>query len=120
MQRYNMAHRKGAAEVFPWALRAQTPILAFTATRWGTLLEGHTEWPHNPPTAADCYRYCLAEEAVRCVLTAPRSLDQLDANVSVLTARVMNPEIRRRWERFGDILYHDGSSRGQNYETRWP
>jgi aryl-alcohol dehydrogenase-like predicted oxidoreductase len=38
MHRFNMAHRKAAAEVFPAALEAQIPVVAFTATRWGTLL----------------------------------------------------------------------------------
>ena len=38
MHRFNMAHRKAAHEVFPAAAKARTPIVAFTATRWGTLL----------------------------------------------------------------------------------
>jgi hypothetical protein len=31
--------RKAAHEVFPAAAKARTPIVAFTAIRWGTLLE---------------------------------------------------------------------------------
>src|SRR5215471_11983368 len=60
MHRFNMAHRKAAHEVFPAAVKARTPIIAFTATRWGTLLEPQADWPNPPPTASDCYRYCLA------------------------------------------------------------
>jgi aryl-alcohol dehydrogenase-like predicted oxidoreductase len=39
MHRFNMAHRKAGQEVFPEAIRSKTPVVAFTATRWGTLLE---------------------------------------------------------------------------------
>src|SRR5438046_6548852 len=74
MHRFNMAHRKAAREVFPAAAKARTPIVAFTATRWGTLLEPHADWPGRPPTASDGYRYCLAHRPVLVVLTAPRPL----------------------------------------------
>src|SRR5260370_9320011 len=68
---------KFKCEVFPVAAKARTPIVAFTATRWGTLLEPYATWPGPPPTAPDCYRYCLAQPSVRVVLTAPRSLTEL-------------------------------------------
>ena len=74
MHRFNMAHRKAAQEVFPAAAKARTPIVAFTATRWGTLLEPYADWPGPPPTASDCYRFCLSQPPVQVVLTAPRSL----------------------------------------------
>src|SRR5262245_26803601 len=45
MHRYNMAHRKAAAEVFPAAIQSKTPVVAFTATRWGTLLQSPDQWP---------------------------------------------------------------------------
>src|SRR5262245_52293094 len=51
MHRFNMAHRKAAHEVFPVAAKARTPIVAFTATRWGTLLEPYASGParRRPP-----------------------------------------------------------------------
>src|SRR5205807_4881615 len=52
MHRFNLAHRKAAREVFPAAAKARTPIVAFTATRWDTLLEPHADWPGPPPTAS--------------------------------------------------------------------
>jgi aryl-alcohol dehydrogenase-like predicted oxidoreductase len=84
MYRFNMAHRKAAHEVFPAAAKARTPIVAFTATRGGTLLEPYADWPGPPPTASDCYRYCLAQPSVHVVLTAPRSLAELEQNLDVL------------------------------------
>ena len=117
MHRFNMAHRKAAQEVFPAAAKARTPIVTFTATRWGTLLEPHADWPGSPPTATDCYRYCLAEPAVQVVLTAPRSLAELEQNLTVPELPLMSKQQRRQWERFGDLVY--GAGQGA-FETSWP
>jgi aryl-alcohol dehydrogenase-like predicted oxidoreductase len=117
MHRFNMAHRKAAEEVFPAAARARTPVVAFTATRWGTLLEPVADWPDPPPTASDCYRYCLAQPAVQVVLTAPRSLAELEQNLDVLALPPMNKQERDRWQRFGDLVY--GAGKGA-FETSWP
>lgn len=119
MHRFNMAHRKAAAEVFPSAISSKTPVVAFTATRWGTLLEGDAGWPDAPPTAADCYQYCLSQPAVQVVLTAPKSIQELDQNVRVLKLPPMKRECRKKWERFGDIVYERSGSRAA-YESRWP
>ena len=117
MHRFNMAHRKAAGEVFPTALQSQTPIVAFTATRRGTLLERHQKWHEDPPSAADCYRYCLADPAVHIVLTAPRSLAELEENLEVLKLPPMRDWDRARWERFGDHVYAVGTDA---FEKRWP
>jgi aryl-alcohol dehydrogenase-like predicted oxidoreductase len=117
MHRYNMAHRKATNDVFPAAIETQTPVVAFTATRWGTLLTHRTEWPGDPPSAADCYRYCLAHPAVKLVLTAPRSLNELDENLEVLDKPTMSKRDRVRWERFGDLVHGCGKDA---FETRWP
>jgi aryl-alcohol dehydrogenase-like predicted oxidoreductase len=117
MHRFNMAHRKAAHEVFPAAAKARTPIVAFTATRWGTLLEPYADWPGPPPTASDCYRYCLAQPSVHVVLTAPRSLAELEQNLDVLELPPMSKQERGQWQRFGDLVY--GAGKGA-FETSWP
>jgi aryl-alcohol dehydrogenase-like predicted oxidoreductase len=117
MHRFNMAHRKAAHEVFPAAGQARTPIVAFTATRWGTLLEPHVDWPGPPPTASDCYRYCLAHPSVQVVLTAPRSLPELEQNLGVLELPAMSKPERGQWQRFGDLVH--GAGKGA-FETTWP
>jgi len=116
MHRFNMAHRKAASEVFPAAIKARTPVVAFTATRWGTLLEPPADWDDKPPSAADCYRFCLAQKAVKVVLTAPRTLDELDSNLRVLEMPRMTARERAKWEHYGDAVYADGAS---GFETRW-
>lgn len=120
MHRYNMAHRKAESEVFPAALRAGTPVVAFTATRWGSLLKPHPEWSGDPPTATDCYRYCLAEAAVHLVLTAPSSMAELQQNQAVLKLPPMARDDSQRWNRFGDIIYNQARSAGHDFETQWP
>jgi aryl-alcohol dehydrogenase-like predicted oxidoreductase len=117
MHRFNMAHRKAALEVFPVAAKARTPIVAFTATRWGMLLKPYADWPGPSPTASDCYRYCLAERSVHVVLTAPRSLAELEQNLDVLESPPMSKQERAQWQRFGDLVY--GAGKGA-FETSWP
>jgi aryl-alcohol dehydrogenase-like predicted oxidoreductase len=139
MHRYNMAHRKSAQEVFPAAAKARTPVVAFTATRWGTLLEPNADWlgpplgesggcqldrptektlrSPRPPTASDCYRFCLAHPAVHVVLTAPHSLGELEQNLDVLDLPPMSKQERVKWHRFGDLVY--GAGKGA-FETSWP
>ena len=120
MHRFNMAHRKAANEVFPSAIAAQTPVVAFTATRWGTLLTPPDEWPGDAPGAADCYRFCLAQPAVELVLTAPKSVEELIANLDVLRSPAMDAESREHWEQYGDFVYNHGRGSDHDYETRWP
>jgi hypothetical protein len=103
--------------VFPAALRSSTPVVAFTATRWATLLEPPTEWPAAPASAADCYRYCLAQPAVTLVLTAPKTTRELDQNLEVLASPRMNARDQRGWERYGDLIHGRGIDA---FESQWP
>jgi aryl-alcohol dehydrogenase-like predicted oxidoreductase len=115
-----MAHRKATDEVFPAAVRSQTPVVAFTATRWGTLLESHAEGNGDPPSAADCYRFCLAQPAVHVVLTAPKTLQELNENLVALKSLPMSVKARRHWEQFGDMIYRRGGRSSHDFESRWP
>jgi len=117
MLRYNMAHRRLGRIVFPEARRGRRSVIAFTATRWGTLLSGCPEWRAAPPTALDCYRYCLAEPAVELVLSAASTVEQLTANLPALKAKKLGTKERRHWERYGDLVYGSGKGR---FEMQWP
>ena len=72
---------QGRNEVFPTALQSQTPIVAFTATRWGTLLEHHQQWPGDTPSRRGLLSILPGAPAVHIVLTAPRSLAELEENL---------------------------------------
>jgi predicted aldo/keto reductase-like oxidoreductase len=117
MHRFNMAHRKAESNVFPAAQETKTPVVAFTATRWRTLLEGRDDWSGAAPTAADCYRFCLSHPAVKLALSAPLGIDELEANLPALDEPTMTRRERTHWERFGDLVYGDGNHR---FETEWP
>jgi len=116
MHRYNMAHRKAEENVLPSAQTAGIPVIAFTCTRWGTLLKGHPNWQEKPPTAADCYRYVLNHGAVRLALTALQNLQQLQENLYVLQAPPLSPTEISRWQEYGDLIYGNGEDA---FETQW-
>lgn len=116
MHRYNMAHRKAEEQVFPMAQQARIPVVAFTCTRWGKLLQGHPNWQGEIPTAADCYRYALHQKAVKIALTAPETQAQLEENLSVLQVPEFTPEAIARWQEYGALIYGDGKDA---FETKW-
>lgn len=116
MHRYNMAHRKAEANVLPSAQTAGIPVVAFTCTRWGTLLKGHPHWQEAPPTAADCYRYVLSHPAVRIALTAPQNFQQLQENLWLLQAPPLSASEITRWQKYGDLIYGNGEDA---FETQW-
>ena len=118
MLRFNMAHRKAAAAVLPAAERTGKPVWAFTATRWGSLMRGHPRWTNGgPPSAVDCYRYCLSHRAIRTVISVPLTPAELRENLGVLRAGPLDAVEAARWEGYGDLVYGDGRD---PFETRWP
>lgn len=118
MHRYNMAHRGAEAEVLPAARAADIPVVAFTCTRWGSLLEGHRDWTADVPCAADCYRYALHHPAVRMALTAPQSVGELRENLAVLELGAEDRAERLAlWEEYGRLVYGDGND---SFETQYP
>ena len=87
MIRYNAAHRSAERDVFPVAQRLRTPVVTFTGLRWRALLQSTPDDPpgFSPPSAADCYRFCLSNPAVSVALTAPDNRADLEANLALLT-----------------------------------
>ncbi|QIR35460.1 aldo/keto reductase [Tolypothrix sp. PCC 7910] len=116
MHRYNMAHRKVEANVLPEAKRANVPLVAFTCTRWGTLLKGHPHWHGKLPTAADCYRYALNNSAVRLALTAPKTRQELEENLAVLHSPQLSNQEIAQWQEYGDLIYGNGQDA---FDTQW-
>lgn len=117
MHRYNMAHRGAEEAVLPAALTQRVPVVAFTCTRWGQLPAGHDRWSGPVPSAADCYRFALRHEAVQVALTAPGSLEELQANLAALRAPEPTEAEIAAWRAYGDVVH--GSGRDE-FETRWP
>jgi aryl-alcohol dehydrogenase-like predicted oxidoreductase len=82
MVRYNASHPGAEKDVFP--LLSTDPqeapgVLAFTATRWGTLLDPKLLPKNEPaPRGSDCYRFALSSPHVHATLAGPRNAEELD------------------------------------------
>ena len=118
MHRYNMAHRGSEEEVLPRAEELGIPVVAFTCTRWGTLLDGHNAWEKQTPGASDCYRFVLNNPAVQIALNAPATDIELSENLSEFTNGLEASESQiEEWEAYGKLVYGTGADA---FETRWP
>ena len=86
MIRYNAAHDGAETDVFPSTQSLGIPVVTFTALRWRDLLRPTREDPPGsvPPSAADCYRFCLQHPSVAVTLAAPSGRAQLDEALRVL------------------------------------
>jgi len=85
MLRHNFIHSGAETEVLPLAAERGTGVLVFSACCQGvTMKEG--------VSAADSYRYALAQPGVSACWTAPRNLDELRSNLAVLRTPGMPPE----------------------------
>ena len=86
MIRYNAAHRGAERDVFPVAQRRQIPVITFTGLRWKALLHSAPDDPptYVAPSAADCYRFCLAHPVVSIALMAPGNRPELEQNLRLL------------------------------------
>ena len=88
MVRYNAAHRGAEHEVFPVTDALGLPVIAYTALRWGALLEPTPDDPpgFRVPRAPDWYRFVLQSRSVAVVLAAPQNRAELDEDLEVLRA----------------------------------
>ena len=93
MIRYNAAHRGAERDVFPVAHKRRIPIVTFTGLRWKALLAHTPEDPpqFTPPSAVECYRFCLANPIVSVALAAPGNRSR-----SIRISRYWTTGVRRK------------------------
>jgi aryl-alcohol dehydrogenase-like predicted oxidoreductase len=96
MVRYNASHRRAAADVFPCAHASGQGIVAYTATRWGSLI--------GQASAADCYRFVLSQPAVSTCLFGPANEAELLEALRSLERGPMSPEELARMAQIGDVV----------------
>lgn len=77
MIRHSAAHPGAERSLFSRAAEAGVGVLGFSATSYGRLLGAGV-------TAADCYRYTLAQRGVSAVLSAPSWTREVVENLDVL------------------------------------
>jgi aryl-alcohol dehydrogenase-like predicted oxidoreductase len=106
MLRYNAASRGAERDVFPYLEEVTRPgIVAYTATRWGQILDPKKMPPgETPPAARDCYRFALSHPAVNLTLCGPANREQMQEAIAALDAGPLDPDERARMERIGDHL----------------
>jgi len=86
--RYNAAHAGAEHDVFPHLPREGRPgIVAYTATRWGTLLKAKNMPPgESPLRARDAYRFALSNPAVDLCMSGPADDAEMDEALAALDA----------------------------------
>jgi aryl-alcohol dehydrogenase-like predicted oxidoreductase len=105
MVRYNAAHPGAEQDIFPHIEATRTATVAYTATRWRKLLKRPRAWTGRVPTAADCYRFCLSNDAVDIVLCGPKTEDQLLANLEGLAKGPMQDDEMAWMREFGRVVH---------------
>src|SRR5262245_10873874 len=107
MLRYNAVHRGAERDVFPYLPSERPPgIVAYTATRWGHLLDPAKMPPgETPPPARDCYRFALSHPAVSLALCGPANGEQMREALRALDAGPLTPDEQARLRRIGDHIY---------------
>ena len=107
MLRYNAVHRGAEHDVFPHLPDSPRPgVVAYTATRWGHLLDAKKMPPgEKPPPARDCYRFALSHPAVDLVLCGPANREQMQEALRALDAGPLEAEEIAHMQRIGDYVY---------------
>ena len=106
--RYNAVNRGAEQDIFPHIRDNDRPgMVAYTATRWGQLLDPKKMPPGEmPPSAADCYRFVLSNPGVDICLTGTRNSDMMKENLKVLDMAPMSGEEMDRMRKIGDFIYN--------------
>lgn len=114
MLRYNAAHPGAEREVFPLLAEnenARPGVVAFTTTRWGSLLNPAVTPPgERTPTATDCYRFALSAPKVDAVLTGPKNSEELDGALLAMERGPLSVDEMAWMRRVGKSIRESDSS----------
>lgn len=93
MVRYNASHPGAEIEVFPKLGAASPAVIAYTATRWGDLINPALTPEGEPtPRASDCYRFALSHPSVQVCMAGPANRAQLDEALAALERGPLSPD----------------------------
>jgi aryl-alcohol dehydrogenase-like predicted oxidoreductase len=113
MVRYNAAHLGAEEHVLPLALERRRPVLAYTATRWGSLLVAPASG-EPAPRGADCYRFALSHPAVGACLAGPKDAAELDGALEALARGPMAADELAWMRRVGAEVRAKGRMRAKS------
>jgi len=104
--RYNAVHRGAEQDIRPHLGETPPGIVSFTATCWGRLINPK-KMPagSRTPTAADCYRFVLAQPWIDICMMGVRDLAMLRQNLDGLEQGPMTEDDLRDMRGIGDFLY---------------
>jgi len=107
MLRYSAAHRGADSEIFPHLEIPNRPgMVAYTATRWGRLINPAKIPPGEPtPRASDCYRFVLSQPRVDVCLAGPANAEQMREALAALDRGPMSEEELAWMRRIGDYIH---------------
>ncbi len=105
--RYNAAHTGAETDVFPHlAPNGRPGTVAYTATRWGSLLKRGAMPPGEAPLRArDCYRFVLSNPQFNVCMTGPRDDAEMDEALAALGEGPLSPEEDTRIRRVGRFVH---------------
>ncbi|MGD0199609.1 MAG: aldo/keto reductase [Bryobacteraceae bacterium] len=118
--RYNAVHVGAERDIFPHLPAGDRPgLVSFTATSWGQLTSserGVSNWRQwfaggripkgeRTPTAADCYRFVLAQPDVDVCLTGPSTAEHVDEGLAALRRGPMTADELDWMRRVGRAVY---------------
>ena len=119
MIRYNAAHAGAEREVFPHVARQDAGVLAFTATRWGALVNPRlVPAGEAVPRASDCYRFVLSHPAVHATLCGPKDDAELDEAMAALDRGPMDEDELAWMRRVGAHVRANASERALGWVDR--
>jgi len=103
MIRYNAAHRGAEQEILATLDPARRPaIVAYTATRWGKLLEPAAGL--GPMTPEECYRFPLGHPMVDVVLCGPKDWAELERDAHGVAMGPLPAARLDEIKAFGDVV----------------
>ncbi len=109
--RYNAAHTGAESDVFPHLGEDPPGIVAYTATRWGSLLKASKMPPGEAPLRGrDAYRFALTRPGVDVCMSGPASAAEMDEALAALDEGPMDAEEEARARRIGRFV-HAGRAR---------
>ncbi len=111
--RYNAAHPGAEKDIFPHLPASGGPgLVSFTCTRWGDLLSPKKMPPGTPPlTAADCYRFVLANPDIHVAVCGPSSDEEMAHALTVLDRGLPDEEELARMRTIGHHVHEQKSLR---------
>jgi len=105
--RYNAANTGAERDLFPYLPEEGGPgIVAFTALRWGDLLNPKRMPPGEAPlTARECYRFALSNPHVQVAITGPKTDNEMRHALGVLQEGPLDSDEMARVRAIGEHVY---------------